>query len=58
MDFGKEEDLSEQSGSEQDWSDDDIPIDTGGLITDFLCLRQRINPSWVSCNLVWTRRTA
>ncbi|DBA89718.1 TPA: Poly [ADP-ribose] polymerase 6, variant 3 [Trebouxia sp. C0005] len=29
MDFGKEEDLSEQSTSEQDWSDDDIPIDTG-----------------------------
>ncbi|DBB12092.1 TPA: hypothetical protein ACH3X3_006204 [Trebouxia sp. C0006] len=29
MESGKEEDLSEQSGSEQDWSDDDIPIDTG-----------------------------
>lgn len=29
MYFGEEEDLSEQSGSEQDWSNDDIPIDTG-----------------------------
>ena len=58
MEAGKEEDLSEQSGSEQDWSDDDIPIDTGELITGFLCLIQRINPSRVSCNLVWTRRTA
>ncbi len=58
MDSGEEEDLSEQSGSEQDWSDDDIPIDTGGLITGFLCVRQRINPSRVSCNLVWTGRTA
>lgn len=43
MYFGEEEDLSEQSGSEQDWSNDDIPIDTGGLITGLLCLRQRIS---------------
>lgn len=58
MESGKEEDLSEQSGSEQDWSDDDIPIDTGELSTGSLCLRQRINPSRVSCIVVWTRRTA
>ncbi|DBA94319.1 TPA: hypothetical protein ACH3X1_001928 [Trebouxia sp. C0004] len=29
MGFGEEEDLSEHSDSEQDWSDDDIPIDKG-----------------------------
>jgi len=38
----EEEGFSEQLGSEQDWSDDDIPIEMGGLIADFLCLRQRI----------------
>ncbi len=54
MESGKEEEFSEQSGSEQDWSDDDIPIDTGELITGFLCLRRRISPSGVICNLVWT----
>ncbi len=43
MDSVEEEGFSEQSGSEQDWSDDDIPIEMGGLITDFLCLRQRIS---------------
>ena len=52
MYFGEEEDLSEQSGSEQDWSDDDIPIDTGGLITGLLCSHSASVPSWVSYNLV------